>query len=271
MWQFRLKTLLAVVTLAAIACWGAWVAWPRYQEYQALERVREIRRVAQDSMEVGRANVRLEQTLSPRAWNRLLDDPDQGLALRAAYEAFHVRNAKGDRSSVAPFIAYLRDEVDLRPPGWWLEALLGEFKVQGYRSWPFEHGEVVVCANRGVCYFDATTLHDTGIDAVRRQVARELATGKAYLASCDAWGSGFEVGAVVFDDTAGLNLWHARVWAAGERDTWQADAGHCVELIANDRELLVWGATPDCLYVEAFDANSGRNRLRFATNDWGTR
>ena len=32
--RFGLRTLLAVVTFAAVASWGYWVAWPWWQEYQ---------------------------------------------------------------------------------------------------------------------------------------------------------------------------------------------------------------------------------------------
>ena len=32
--RFGLRTLLAVVTLAAVASWGYWVAWPRWREYR---------------------------------------------------------------------------------------------------------------------------------------------------------------------------------------------------------------------------------------------
>ena len=32
--QFRLRTLLVVVTLAAVASWGYWFGWPWWQNYQ---------------------------------------------------------------------------------------------------------------------------------------------------------------------------------------------------------------------------------------------
>lgn len=59
--------------------------------------------------------------------------------------------------------------------------------------------------------------------------------------------------------------WESEVWASGNLFSLGGPAWHLTELVRRDESLIVFGASPECVYVEVFDIQSGICNCRFSS------
>jgi hypothetical protein len=71
---------------------------------------------------------------------------------------------------------------------------------------------------------------------------------------------------IVAEDRRGGHVkWTADVWAAGASTVYTGRHWHHVDLAVRGNELVVFGASGTALYIEVFDAVTGKNICRFST------
>ena len=78
-------------------------------------------------------------------------------------------------------------------------------------------------------------------------------------------GFGFQIAS--FKDKGGKPVWKSVVWGAG-RTILAGSAPHWVELTATKDTVFVFGGECFGMFVEAFDATSGKCLFRFCTGFW---
>jgi hypothetical protein len=70
---------------------------------------------------------------------------------------------------------------------------------------------------------------------------------------------------VCLDRKNGKAQWQAKVKGNGDEYTQYLDLSHhCVSLAGNSKQVVLFGAGTGCIYIEAFDAETGKNTFRFA-------
>ena len=246
------------------------------------------------------------QRLGPAGIRASTTDTDTGIALQAAWEA-HKKPAKRPRpvpgredevfdpAELAKFVAFLTDRTKAPVPDWWARVVVDVDLVLGkYHVFPAvrpEHGAVgpnlrrskagnlvprgaelerdgerlVYTAGGRLVAFDpeAVTHFLTEFD----RFAGLLGEKRAVIACYPDVGVGYRL--VAFASGGGKPVWEAPVWA---RHQWLARSGpeglHRVELREHGGVIYLFGAG-DGVYLEAFEAATGKCRFRFNTANWG--
>jgi len=270
--QFRLRTLFAVVTASALLFWAHWIAWPSWSEYRLAQSLREKVLQAQTSREKGKAYKQLVEQVQPQTLKRLQRDREPNIALKAAY-AYNHRGTSvfapmaPDRAKV--FLEFLTDRISLEPPPWWAPHF-------GKRDpWNFNSNlDAVSCEANG------RELHvRQGDRSVRLTYPRPrlpdydaclavFASHHAYVALPPIEGSAFPL--VCVELKSGQVCWEVDVWALGFDNVgdYAGAVYHVAELTLQGDSVVVWGDGVGGSYVESFDAGTGVNRFRFCTEYW---
>jgi hypothetical protein len=70
---------------------------------------------------------------------------------------------------------------------------------------------------------------------------------------------------VAVNRTSQKVIWSSKVWAAGGLKDYEGHGWHFVEIRLTGDQLIVFGVSGACAYIETFDAKTGQNRCRFST------
>jgi len=225
----------------------------------------------------------------------LMSNADANVALRAEWRlvAYDARMNPGEqpglgRTSVERFLSAVQKQVPVSIPAWWCAAAVNGTPVGATQALHFEE-------NDGKWLFRTSNLHLKRIpDGVRvsasgiaflvnnrpmfcpfighRDSLRLGATSTfviamqadaAFVATYEDTPSEYQL--VRIDVASGSRCWSASVWAAGGFTNYMGRGWHRAEVVSGRESVYVLGAASDCLYIEGFDRDSGKNILRFST------
>jgi len=220
----------------------------------------------------------------------------QTVAVAAAWEIARksVRGREGGQSfrdaraaEVNRFIGFLEGRLEVCPPTWWVEAILGvEFDKNGnahfQRSKRDYHKDMGDLRTADGCHFEsckngfflreggeALFLEEEFVDSIiasgRTRIAVRFCESRAFIAVHSEDAGSYVMNCI--DRKTGGIVWQSRIWAAGAPLAISGGgAGHAVELIPGKDVVLVFGASVDMFYVEAFDENTGQVVMRFSSS-----
>jgi len=136
-----------------------------------------------------------------------------------------------------------------------------ELRAPTYAKLSLDQETLVIAVDGRSVMVPAALLEDESFD----QLDVLLDGQRCYLALQQDWGVEFPL--ICYDEMQGV-LWKTKVWSA--------DAGACpiglkgmfyqrVTLTDVKGRIIVWGAEPNAVFVEAFDKKTGRALFRFST------
>jgi hypothetical protein len=234
--------------------------------------------------------------------NRLAElrfSENDGLALQMTWadvrQAVDPATKKIHAAALSRFLGFIEGRLRISVPTWWQETLKG---VEVHRTNEESFRDVGMLSIRqsrelGLRVQGSTVLDSDG-DGVRMSVGRVSAVvpnasferltrrggalkdpsqlsavigdKSVYIALYPDAGFPFKVHSL--ERMRGSVQWSADVWAAGREVALGIGSFHAVELVLTRRTLFVFGAEGDALYIEAFNADNGRNLCRFCTSFW---
>jgi hypothetical protein len=230
----------------------------------------------------------------------LMKDEDTGIALQAAWEA-HKKSARRpkhlehrsddiyDPGELAKFLAFVRDRTKAPVPDWWAANIadvdLAPGQAHGFLSLTDSKPGPKLRKSR------VGSLVPEGAELERRGGALVYsAGGRSVEIPADTFGmspddyfvglagdkwsaiapygvGGFPFRLAGFVGKGGKAAWTADVWAAG-RTGLAGEGWHVVELKGSRDAVYVFGEEGCGMYLEAFDAATGKCLYRFCTCYW---
>jgi len=222
----------------------------------------------------------------------------EGVALYAAWEeATRAAKASGklgpvQRDSVERFLGFAEGRLGISLPKWWETAMRSALTTDGKggliryaagNSLHFYRGTGIVLQGQGpelrvhsgaklrvkdgkllVCVEGHSLVIPTSVlaePAAGEELDFLVDSDRCYVAA--HIDGGFEFPLICLTRT-GRVLWTAKVWSAH----CQSAFGQCyqrVTLVSGKDRVLVFGAEPYAMFIEAFDKKSGKNHFRFST------
>lgn len=236
----------------------------------------------------------------------LRKDEDTGVALQAAWELSKkpAKRAKKhpllvddiyQSDELAKFVTFLKERTKAPVPDWWAnditfaDAFPGKqhsFPEVGYgqksppklreakASKPGNIYEVSVGAE--LEFKGDSMVYSAGKRAVEfpKEVFANadnsftaLMGAEHSIIACYPSNGGFSFRVAGFKDNGGKPVWKSVVWGAG-RTILAGSAPHWVELTATKDAVFVFGGECAGMFVEAFDATTGKCLFRFCTGFW---
>jgi hypothetical protein len=246
---------------------------------------------ARGPREAGAAYEALFRQVGPEGLRDLKCDEDVGIALQAAWRIVEEQGAHPEESfsptAVHRFLGFVEGKTGCRVPGWWEHALLsakvgkqphlayypasGDFSYQvkdlGIRaeeSVSVSKDGVLATINAGKKRFtlpvrmleEASTHH-------RDTLAVHIGDSRAYFAFHDRNGRSYVLFCV--DALTSRKRWTAEVWGSGRRAA-PAVGRHDVSVSERGGRVFVFGQETHGMYLEAFEAETGKNLFRFRTS-----
>lgn len=249
------------------------------------------------------ARERVFPTASEDGLSKLLVHPHPNVAIRAAWERLErgvrtdnpVENqsfeVSPDRSAIERFVGFVEGRLNVLPPVWWVEMLIGSlYRDAGtHEYWVFHRPadpvyhrtEIGLLAEDGIELHEVdrgTAVVGNGMDFVipvavtsdasRRGITEGISAcsdgHSNFVALYSSIPHGFRVSRI--DAQSDEMNWSARVWVNGENVLFTGNR-HCnfVELMRTDRLLYVFGANLHDVYIEAFQIEDGVSEFRFST------
>src|SRR5262245_4483562 len=230
-----------------------------------------------------------------------LKDKETGIALQAAWEVHkkagkrakpidHRTDYVYDRAELERFLAFVKERTQAPVPAWWAETIvnvdlfpgrhhafiespksdapkLRKAKARGYvpegAELEGDDGTLVYTTDGRAVEFPKSAFDDEWLDdGIAGLVGEKRSVIANYQLS-----SGFAFKLVGFEGKGGKPSWKADVWAAGR--TGLGGSGHdWVELNEKAGSVFVVGAESHGMYLEAFDATTGKCQFRFCTCYW---
>jgi hypothetical protein len=216
---------------------------------------------------------------------RLLDDPDIGIALQAAWEVHRVvlkpQPGKApwmlDEGNTTQFLKQAEKRIGFQPPRWWKE-YVPQLYTHPNRGHGFphqlepEHAAAFVQDGQHVrVTAGAHTL--TLLQNIPDQspyswrVSAAFANTNAFVAFYHGLANPYAFQAI--DPVTMQSRWVANVWASRYNGgSGPTDCGHRVELVPFAGNVVVFGAEMFGIYIEAFDQQTGAVQYRFCSSYW---
>jgi hypothetical protein len=240
------------------------------------------------------------QMMGPGRLADLVTDADTGIALQASWEIYKKpvkrpmpiegrTNDVYDRDGLGKFLAFLKHRTKAPVPDWWAEGIVdvdlfpGEhhvFTLSGKSSGPKlteakaggdvpegaelerRDGTFVYTAGGRAVRFPTSTFADVHFANFGGVVQEK----RSFIAAYPAAG-GFAFNVASFEGEGDRPAWKAEVWAAG-RTILLGLGHHWVELKEKGGTVFVFGGESHGMYMEAFEAATGRCEFRFCTSYW---
>ncbi|MBV9764302.1 MAG: hypothetical protein JOZ48_05600 [Acidobacteriaceae bacterium] len=263
----------------------------------ALEQLRRAVLRSADERETRLAYQQLFRAAADSDLGRLENDPDDGIALQAAWarrrlyppESNHTLN----RAFARGFLAVFEERFTIAP-AWWKSSLSASRVYEDSRMsfspgtasrqhrtrarlWvpagvdadPLPEGGVLLRIAQRTVRVPSQPWNEAVSKARRSGGADQLSAVVQRLAcffavyavsSCNYYVSNI-------GSRDGRLAWRAESWAAGCARLG-GQTYHYVQLLANARYAFTFGAAPNALYAEAFDQHSGQATVRFCTSLW---
>jgi len=255
---------------------------------------------ADTAANAGKAFEELFQHIGAVGLRDLLADKHNGIALQAAWEV-HKKAIKRptpianrtddiyDRDELAKFLTFLKDRTKAPVPDWWaagitqIELFPGQHLASG--DWLLKDRPKFKKSKSGkyipemadLELVDGTLRYSAGgrkvefPEATFGNLSCDCLTGllgdKRSAVAAFSTGGGFRFTLAGFEGKGGKPVWTTDVWAAG-RTVLGGYAAHRMELVEKDGSLFVFGAESHGMYLEAFDAATGKCLYRFCNGYW---
>jgi hypothetical protein len=225
--------------------------------------------------------------------------PDLGISLRAAWERVLItipeepqhRKLTVDRELLRWFVGFLEGRLNIEPPDWWIHGLV---RAQAYRrcNVVFHELDESICHTTGR---DLEVPRNTSVENVHQNVQLKigsefilipteqfermvppksefnhlsafLSNKKCYLAVYTGIQS--QNGTIFsIDRTTGKTLWESPFWGSRNATAYSGVEGfQCVAVTECRGHIFAFGIASGAAYVEAFNADDGKNLFRFATS-----
>jgi len=234
---------------------------------------------------------------------KAMKDTDTGIVLQAAWEV-HKKPVKRPRpipdsedetcdpAEMAKFVTFLKDRTKAPVPDWWARLLLDTDLILGkYHTFPTVRAVAPTLRKSKAGYLvpDAADLVKDGerlvYTAGGRLVAFDPEDVTYFLTDLDRFAGllgekraviacysdipvGFQLAA--FARGGGKPIWRTTVWALYHEVARTGPEGpHRAELREVGGVVYVFGASVAGMYMEAFEAATGKCRFRFNTAYWG--
>jgi hypothetical protein len=266
----------------------------------AAKRLRQKVIEAKSSDAKAAAYQRLFESVGRKGLAELMKDPDTGIALQAAWEANtrptwrrkHDPTRSDniyDPAGLRNFVEFLRAHTKAPVPDWWATRIVevergrtthdfpesartalpptkesdaGYFVPEGAELKSNEDG-FVYTAHKLSIEFRKSVLEQQGVDSVAGLPGEK----RSAIAPYQRWGA-YEFKLMGFEGTDAEPSWKADVWGARRSLLLFGDAGHRVDLREKAGDIYVFGGESHGMYLEAFDAVTGRCHFRFCTCYW---
>lgn len=250
---------------------------------------------AKTRLEAARAYTALFKEHAPERLCALESDRFSGVAMRAAWELvcrsvpedYERGSFEIDRSRLARFIGFCEGRIRCSIPHWWVNTVQSAeahgrsnvfFSLPKECEYPIEKRGLSLRLRADIFKSGAAHWFRIGRDNVFLP-EDFLASAEGHGPSPRATGSFTETRAFVavhsnccypyhvlcIDRIKETPAWRAYVFAAGDDRAYFGHSDHFVDLVSEDTRLLVFGAGPDCAYIEAFRVTDGRVLFRFST------
>jgi hypothetical protein len=275
-YQFSIRALFVVTTATAVLLWAVWIAWPSWREYRLAQSLRREVLAARDSAEKGEAYQAMIGQLQPQTLKRLEHDPDDGIALKAVYGSSTVCRDPWTplaAKEAEDFAMLLARRTSLEPPAWWIRVFAKRESFGGPDSAPqiivTRDGEdLLIERGKERVRVSSPPFKAPSEDEAINAAIATFDSQRAYAAMSPIDGSTFPLVCVAVG--TGQILWQSDVWALGfdNVSAWGGPIYHVAEIKVHGDLVAVWGNGIGGSYVEAFDAKTGKNRLRFCTEFW---
>jgi hypothetical protein len=218
-----------------------------------------------------------------------------GIGLRAAWEEVRISVPEKrqpsqldvDRTRLSRFIGFVEGRLCISLPPWWEETVLNAQAFERANIF-FTVQPQLLYPKRGLGFLMPrdTTLINTQQQAVLqvrgesvRIPAKVLENGRthsgpclsafldrdrAYVAMQSDCCDPYQL--ICIDRRLGNIVWEAEVWASGGGIFYCGPSYHVVSISVADQRVLVFGAGPNCVYVEGFAVVNGTPLFRFSTS-----
>ncbi len=249
-----------------------------------------------------KAYKKLFRAVGRMGFAELKKDTDLGIALQAAWESHKkiVRNSKleparaddvYDPDELRTFVKFLKERSKAPVPVWWAKDLVyaevipGESHSFPEETWPdFKEGKAGGLVPEGADLIDKgdTLIYTVGKQTIefsrdtfglKRDISRLAAfTGAggekwaAIATYSPLGGAPFTVAG--FKSQGGKPICKAKVWAVNRKHLI-GTLPHRAELVIADDTVFIFGQETCGMYLEAFEAATGKCRFRFCTSYWG--
>jgi hypothetical protein len=226
---------------------------------------------------------------------RLKTSSATGVALRAAWEEVRLSvspdqqelDASLNAHRLHRFIGFVEARVGGPLPVWWEEAVQSArayersnifFAFSANRLLPNEASGFRMPANttlkkcpNGVHISiagESTPIPTGDLESGRKRPGASLSGvvrgDKAYVAIFSDNCNPYQL--ICIDRKQGATVWRSEVWASAAAVAYFGRTCHYSSVAADESRVLVFGAGPDCVYLEAFDASTGAVLFRFSTS-----
>lgn len=256
--------------------------------------------LAADSPDAKAATYRAYFTRVGRAGLKdLMKDEDTGIALQAGWEA-HLKAIKRDPkvparyddiydpAELKKFVAFLKDRTKAPVPDWWAARFTDV--SAGRRAHSFGSDDPAARPKRhpskaGPEVPDGAELEESGDDLVyssggrsvtfpksehalgfTRRYAGIVGEDRSAVAAFSMIGGRYTLSG--YAGRGGRPAWTADVWGSGRTGVVSGFHDHWAEVIGQGDTLYVFGAESHGMYLEAFEAATGKVRFRFCTCYW---
>ena len=297
--RFRLRTLLLAVTVLSVGVGTYAIVWPAWKERQRVESPRTLVLEAKNSLEAGKVYHNLLKRAQRSSLARLQEDDNIGIALMAAYQPIIKQNERwqeadesdtqGERPKArrreihqalaTEFLKFFEERTALDAPEWWKKAARDGwyYDYNDPVSYPdllsIENGAVVLADGQQLTLSPEALaeLKDPVLGLQPRECTALIDGDSAYVAAIDYAGSLSRI--IRIERKTGELIWRADNWAFGF-ENMGAHVGvvsHNAAVTLQDGVVAVWGESFSNIYLEAFDAETGKSKYRFTTNLWFAR
>lgn len=246
----------------------------------------------------GEAYQALFEHVGRKGLEGLAKSADVGIALQASWE-LHKKPAKRakhitlrtddiyDPDQIAKFLVVLRERTKAPVPEWWGTALqdVDVFTGQHHAFRGDLDPQLQKTRKGGPYHPKGVELTEDGEQLKYAVAGRTILVDKSafdvqladyypgcvgektvYLAACSVHSSmPFQIAA--FEGKGGKPVWVADVWAA-RGGFASGPPHHRVEVVAEDKAVYVFGSESHGMYIEAFEAVTGKPMFRFCTCYW---
>jgi hypothetical protein len=262
--------------------------------------LRRTIRTAESSDDVAKSYKSLFKEVKREDLRKMQMDPEDSIAFHAAWELLKMdreseltkkllmnKRDEVDVESVEPaviqrFLGFVEGKLGMELPKWWeLFAIRARVYASGVWFYPAPKMSSIVkdakirktagnyvVTQLGDSFTVKARILDSAPDPSDGGVAASLDASRCFLASYDS-DRGFSFPLICVDRNTEKLLWKARVWAC-DRKFSTGIGYHIVSLRVTKSRIVVFGADPGGMYIEAFDIKTGDNVLRFSTCWWSS-
>ncbi len=243
------------------------------------------------SKAAAQAYKKLFMNVGPTGLQKLAEDEDSSIALQASWELYrksvkrnppilHRSDWVFDEKLVGEFLKVVANRLHSDPPAWWAATLLkGEIFPGQHHAFidigqplpliatvSTDEKDVVLTTGKLSLRMDKTDFSNGNDPRFGTGPVVFYGTEMSFVAKPVFRAYPFDL--IGVDTKTGRKVWTATVWAARRGMSTGSDGLNPVEICRRGDTIFVYGCESHGLYVEGFDAKTGKCRFRFCTCYW---